>query len=62
MKGEDEPKDLGLKLGTKELIVWEAVLLTAKNSLKSYQDEIIVQTEIKKLAERKIEEENAKFK
>ena len=51
-----------VKLGTREQVVWEQVKTNAKIQIKQCEDELIIQKEILALAERKIKEENAKFK
>lgn len=55
-------KEGDVKLGTREQLVWEAVKSNAKIQIKQCEDELIIQKEILSLAERKITEENAKFK
>ena len=56
------PSDLGLKLGTRDLVVWQEVLKSAQAALDGCEKEMLIQKEIIILAERKVEEENAKFK
>lgn len=55
------PKDLGLKMGTKKGAVWEDVARACKVSIENCEKELLIQTEILKLAESKIAEEKNKL-
>jgi len=59
--GTKEPKDLGIKIGTPEEVLWTNVLKEAKQLLKQSEDNIIVQQGMVDLAERKIREEKQKM-
>ena len=53
--------DLGVKIGTKEQSLWDGVLKNAKVMLEQAQDAVIIQSEIIKLAEKRIAEEKEKL-
>lgn len=54
--------DLGLKIGSKERIVWTEIQINCKASIEGCEKELIVQRAFLVLAEQKIALENAKFK
>ena len=54
------PKDLGIKIGTKNEALWTAVLKNADAAIEDSKNAITVQSEVKKLAEKKIAEEKKK--
>lgn len=56
------PKDLGLKIGSKEQVVWESVAKEAKILIDQSEKNIIVQKGILETAEKKILQEKEKFK
>lgn len=56
-----EPKDLGVKIGTKEQVLWENVLKGAKVQIEKCEAELIVQKEVVLLANRKIKQEKEKM-
>lgn len=56
------PKDLGIKIGTKEQAIWEDVVKQAKIDLEAYERGMLIAKEMLKLAELKINEEKEKFK
>jgi hypothetical protein len=56
------PKDLGVKIGSPLEVMWTAVLKNAKIVLKTAEETQIIQKEIIKLAEKKIEDEWEKQK
>ena len=55
------PKDLGLKIGTKDQVVWENVLKEAKVLLEQSEQNIVVQKGMIELAQSKIEAEKKKL-
>lgn len=62
MKKIKEPKDLGIRIGTHEQVIWETVAKETAGSIEGYEKALVVQREILKLAERRIAEEKEKFK
>lgn len=58
----EEPKDLGITVGTKEQIVWEQVKKESLVLIEQSKQNLMIQTEILALAERKIQEEKEKYK
>ena len=56
------PKDLGIKIGTPEEVLWTKVKDESKVLIKQSEDNLIIQREILKLAEAKITEEKEKLK
>ena len=52
-----EPKDLGLKIGTKSEVLWTNVLKESEILIQQSKDNLEIQQEIKKLAETRIAEE-----
>ena len=57
-----EPKDLGVKIGTKDQVLWTSVLKNSELQKKTAEDTVQIQTEVIELAKKRIEEEKAKFK
>lgn len=60
MKKENKPEDLGIKVGTEAEVVWTNVKREAKVLIKQSEDNLMIQREMLKLANKKIEEEKAK--
>ena len=56
MKKPKIPKDLGIVIKSKRLILWENVRDGAKKTIEVANNEIEVNTEVLKLAEEKIKE------
>lgn len=56
------PKDLGIKIGTKSQILWERLKKEALILIEQSEDNLEIQKEILKLAEKRIEEEKEKLK
>ena len=52
-----EPKDLGIKIGTKEEVLWTKVKKEAEVLIQQSEDNLIIQQAILELAESKIKEE-----
>lgn len=52
-----EPKDLGIKIGTKEGVIWKGIKDKAEKSLLNYKVEIEINEMILKFAKSKIKEE-----
>lgn len=61
MKKLRMPKDLGLKIGTKDQVLWENVAKEAKILIEQSENNLKIQTAMLKLAEEKIAEEKKKF-
>ena len=59
---KQKPNDLGVKIGSKEEVLWTAVLRNAKTVREQAEETITIQVEIIKIAKRKITEEKEKFK
>jgi len=55
-----EPKDLGVKIGTKDEVLWTRVRDEAKALIEQSENNLIIQKEMLKLAEKKIAEEKQK--
>jgi len=53
----DKPKDLGIKIGTKEEAAWTQIKDSAEKELEQAKRSIIIGTEIIKLAEKMIAKE-----
>ena len=53
----DEPKDLGVKIGTPEEAFWTTVKKTCEDLIDRSKHEIIIQTHVRDLADSKIKEE-----
>lgn len=56
------PKDLGLKMGTKDEVMWTQVAKEAKTLIQQSAQSLKIQNAILLMAEDKIEEEKEKFK
>ena len=56
------PKDLGIKIGSKEEVFWTAVKEKMENSILQYTESLIGEKIMLGLANRRIAEEKAKFK
>jgi len=56
------PKDLGLKLGTKDEVLWTDVKKECQSIIEGCEKTLIFQNEVLKLAEKRILEEKAKMK
>lgn len=59
---EEVPADLGLKIGTKDQVLWESVAKEAKILIEQSENSLKIQTAMLKLAEEKIEAEKQKIK
>ena len=57
-----EPKDLGLKVGSKEEQFWIDFAEKVKAEIEEARRMIIINRDLLKLAEKKIKEEKEKFK
>lgn len=57
-----EPKDLGVKIGTKKETLWTKVKKESEILIEQSEGNLIIQKEMLKLAESKIEEEKEKLK
>lgn len=57
MKKFKMPKDLGLKIGTKNQVLWERVAKEARILIEQSEDNLKIQNAMLKMAEEKIEEE-----
>ena len=55
-----EPKDLGIKIGTPTEVLWTSVKKETEALIKNYENSLIIQKEVLKIAELKIEEEQSK--
>lgn len=55
-----KPKDLGIKIGTKDEALWNNVKREAKILIEQSQNNLKIQTEVLKLAEKMIEAERVK--
>jgi len=51
---------LGVKIGTKEEVIWTSIKKACEQSIESMEKELIVQREFLKLANEKINQEKAK--
>ena len=54
--------DFGVKIGTKEEVIWTKVLKESKILIEQSEDNLIIQKGMMKLAEDKIAEEKEKLK
>ncbi len=61
-KHQKHPKDLGVVMGTKEQVIWEAVAKEARVLIEDSEKNLIIQKAMLELAESKIKIEKAKFK
>ena len=59
-KNNKEPKDLGIKIGSKEEAFWTQTKDLAQKAMDQGQHEIIINEAILELAERKIKKEKEK--
>ena len=57
-----EPKDLGVKMGTKEEASWKIVLKQAEELVIKGKTDLEINKMIVELAQKRIAEEKAKFK
>jgi len=57
-----EPKDLGVKVGTKLEVLWTKIKEEAEALIKNHEDCLIIQKAMLKLAEQKIAEEKSNYK
>lgn len=55
------PKDLGLKMTTKDGSIWLDVAKACRVSIENCEKELVIQREILQLAEKRIAEEKAKL-
>jgi len=55
-----EPKDLGIKIGTPTEVLWTSVKKETEALIKNYENSLIIQKEVLKIAEQKIKEEQSK--
>ena len=56
------PKDLGLKIGTKEEANWTSILNQSEALLIKGKSDVVINEMIVKLAKKRIEQEKEKFK
>ncbi len=56
------PKDLGIKIGTKEEVFWTDAERKLENSIMQYTESLIGDKLMLELAKKRIAEEKAKFK
>ena len=57
-----EPKDLGVKVGTEEEVLWTKVRDESTDLIRQNKNNMIIQEAILKLAEKKISQEKQKLK
>jgi len=57
-----EPKDLGVKIGTKEQVFWNDLKTKMDDGIMNAEKEIEINKHVLILAEKKIEEEKEKLK
>ena len=57
-----EPKDLGVKVGTKEEVIWTDVKKESEVLIEQSENHLIVQKALLEMAIRKIAEEKEKLK
>ena len=62
MDEEKIPEDLGIIIGTKDQVLWETVKKEALVLMQQSEDNLKIQKEILKIAEKRIAEEKEKFK
>ena len=62
MNPPKEPKNLGIKIGTKTEALWNNVLNSSKQAVEQAEQTIQIQKEIIVLAGRKVKEEERKRK
>ena len=58
---EKVPEDLGVKVGTKEQVIWEKVLKDLENSIARGEEDILVQKAFMDVCLKKIEAEKKKL-
>ncbi len=56
------PKDLGIKIGSKEEVFWTDAKRKLENSIMTYTESLIADKIMLDLANRRIKEEKEKFK
>lgn len=57
-----EPKDLGIKIGSEKEVIWTKVKKEAEILIEQSEENMVIQKEVLKLAEKIIAEEKEKFK
>jgi|TARA_Y100000034_G_C6707621_1_gene312427 DNA primase catalytic subunit len=57
-----EPKDLGIKIGSEDEVLWTRVKEESQSLIKQSENNLKIQREMLKLADSKIEIEKEKFK
>ena len=55
----DIPKDLGLKIGTPNEVLWDNVKKAAEEQLKNAKESILIQEAVIEMAEEKIKKEQS---
>ena len=58
----EEPKDLGVKIGSPAMILWTGVVAQLKIGIKKSEDELTVNKAMLEMAEITLAEETQKFK
>lgn len=58
----DDPKDLGLKIGSKEEVEWTKIKENQESTIRASKINIAVSEIVLELAKKKIAEEKEKFK
>ena len=58
-KQPDIPKDLGLKIGTPNEVLWDNVKKAAEEQLKNAKESILIQEAVIEMAEEKIKKEQS---
>ena len=56
------PEDLGIKIGTPAQVFWTDAERKLENSIMTYEESLIGEKEMLKIAKRRIAEEKEKFK
>ena len=56
------PKDLDIKIGTKEEVFWTTARFKLENNIMEYEESLIGDKLMLELANKRIKEEKAKFK
>lgn len=59
---DKEPKDLGIKIGSKKEVWWTTVKTKVEESILNSEESLIADREMLKIANRRIDEERKKFK
>ena len=62
MSDVEVPKDLGIKIGTPEEVIWTDAAKTARGMIEGLEKEVIIQKGLLIHAEKRIAEEKKKFK